>query len=105
MMPAEREAAIRSAVDQLVSVLLAAVTPEPADAPDRLLSIPAAADLMSIGRTRLYAELDAGRLRVVRAGRRVLIPASAIGEWIAAQSSGATGTAPVGRRSRPGAAS
>jgi excisionase family DNA binding protein len=50
-------------------------------APDRLLSIPEAAATLGIGRTRLYAEMDAGRLRTLRAGRRRLIPASALTEY------------------------
>ena len=49
-------------------------------APDRLLDIPSAAAALNVGRTRLYAELDAGRLRSIRIGRRRLIPASAIAE-------------------------
>lgn len=51
-----------------------------ASAPDRLLSIPEAAALLSIGRTALYSELQAGRVRSVSIGRRRLIPASAIAE-------------------------
>ena len=82
-MPTDREAAIRSAVDQLVSVLLAAATPEPADAPDRLLSVDEAAALLGIGRSRTYDEIAAGRLRSLRVGRRRLVPSGAIGEYIA----------------------
>jgi len=88
MMPTEREAAIRTAVDALVSVLLAAVTPEPANAPDRLYGIPEAAALLSCGRSLIYTEMQAGRLRALHVGRRVLIPASAIAAYIGAQSDG-----------------
>ena len=50
-------------------------------APDRLLSIPEAAEALGIGRTRLYAELDSGRLRSIHAGRRRLIPVSALSDY------------------------
>jgi excisionase family DNA binding protein len=84
MMPTDREAAIRAAVDQLVSVLLAAVTEAaPAgDAPDRLYGIPEAAALLSCGRSLIYTEMRAGRLRALHVGRRVLIPSSAIADYI-----------------------
>ena len=50
-------------------------------APDRLLGVTDAAELLGIGRTRVYAELQAGRLRSVRSGRRRLIPTSALAEF------------------------
>ena len=86
-MTAEREA-VRTAVDELVASLLAMVRAEvdsvPA-APDRLLSIDEAAMALGIGRTALYHQLTAGRLRSFKVGRRRLIPASAIGAYIAVQ--------------------
>lgn len=48
--------------------------------PDRLYSIPEAAERMGIGRSLVYAEIAAGRLRSVKVGRRRLVPASAIDE-------------------------
>jgi excisionase family DNA binding protein len=88
MMTAECEAALRTAVDELVAALLAMVQAEvdsvPA-APDRLLSVDEAAIALGIGRTALYYELTAGRLRSFKVGRRRLIPASAIGAYIAVQ--------------------
>jgi excisionase family DNA binding protein len=81
MMPTHEEA-IRAAVDALVSVLLAAVTPEPADAPERLHDVGSAAALLGIGRSALYGEMQAGRLRSLAIGRRRLIPASAIADYI-----------------------
>lgn len=51
-----------------------------AGAPDRLLSIPEAAAVMGIGRTALYGELTAGRMRSLKVGRRRLVPSSAITE-------------------------
>jgi excisionase family DNA binding protein len=51
------------------------------DAPDRLLSIEAARQVMGgISRSTMYGELTSGRLRSLRVGRRRLIPASAIAE-------------------------
>lgn len=83
MTPAH-EAAIRTAVESLVAAILAAVPAEAApDAPDRLLSLGEAAALLGIGRTRLYAELDAGRLRSLKVGRRRLVPSSAIAAYAA----------------------
>jgi excisionase family DNA binding protein len=52
--------------------------------PDRLLSITEAAEALGIGRTATYSELEAGRLRSVKVGRRRLVPASAIAERIQA---------------------
>lgn len=54
-----------------------------ADAPDRLLSIDEAAATLGLGRTALYGELQAGRLRSIAVGRRRLVPAGAIREFIA----------------------
>jgi excisionase family DNA binding protein len=51
-------------------------------APERLYDLPTAAATIGIGRTRLYAELDSGRLRSVKVGRRRLVPASAIAELL-----------------------
>ncbi|MFI5258567.1 MAG: helix-turn-helix domain-containing protein [Candidatus Limnocylindrales bacterium] len=46
--------------------------------PDRLLSIEQAARALGIGRTALYSEIGAGRVRSVKVGRRRLVPTSAI---------------------------
>ena len=39
--------------------------------------------LLSIGRSALYGELAAGRLRSVKVGRRRLVPSGAIAEYVA----------------------
>lgn len=52
-------------------------------APDRLLSIDEAAATLGLGRSRLYVEIGAGRLRSISVGRRRLIPSTAIAEYIA----------------------
>ncbi|HVA86573.1 MAG TPA: helix-turn-helix domain-containing protein [Candidatus Saccharimonadales bacterium] len=83
----DHEAAVRTAVDDLVAALLAAVRAEatPASAaPDRLLSIDEAASALGIGRSRLYDEIGAGRLRSIRVGRRRLVAAGSIADFIAA---------------------
>ena len=66
-------AELAAALREEVRVELAAPT-----GPDRLLSIREAADVLGIGRTALYGEIGAGRLRSVTVGRRRLVPASAI---------------------------
>jgi len=53
--------------------------------PDRLLSIEQAARALGIGRTALYSEIGAGRIRSVKVGRRRLVPSSAITEVAAGQ--------------------
>ena len=71
---AELAAAIRADV-------LAEVAPV-ANAPDRLLSVDEAAAMLGLGRTATYGELQAGRLRSVKVGRRRLIPAEAVSAFI-----------------------
>ncbi len=79
-------ARLETALDELVAAIrdelraeVAAAAGAPA-VPDRLLSIASAADVLGIGRTSLYAELQAGRLRSVKVGRRRLVPSSAVAE-------------------------
>lgn len=45
-------------------------------------TIPEARKLMGIGTTRIYQEISAKRLRAKKAGKRTLIPADAIEEWL-----------------------
>lgn len=79
-------AAMTDRLDRALLELAAALREELGAAarstPDRLLDIPSAATALGIGRTRLYAELDSGRIRSVRVGRRRLIPALAIAEFV-----------------------
>lgn len=72
---------LRAALDELAEALLEAVGAEPADAPTELLSVQKAAERLSVGRTLLYSEMASGRLRSVKAGRRRLIPSSALAEY------------------------
>ena len=87
-MYSQHEAAIRTAVDGLVAAILDAVGDEASTAPsatERLLSIDQAAATLGVGRTALYAELSAGRLRSFKVGRRRLVPTSAIEAFIASE--------------------
>jgi excisionase family DNA binding protein len=73
------------AVAELVAALrdeLAADLARDAGTPERLLSIPAAAAALSIGRTAVYSEIQSGRLRSLKVGRRRLVPASALAAYI-----------------------
>ncbi|CAN5410863.1 hypothetical protein BH20CHL6_BH20CHL6_12190 [soil metagenome] len=84
-MTPDHEAAVREAVAQLASALLAAVraTEATSGAPDRLYSVAEASAALGIGRSALYGELAAGRLRSLKVGRRRLIPSGAIAERVA----------------------
>jgi excisionase family DNA binding protein len=82
---------IEHAMAELVAAIraeLAAQAAPLAPMPDRLLSIDEAADALGIGRSRLYEEIGAGRLRSVTVGRRRLVPASAIAAYIEALADG-----------------
>ena len=63
----------------------APVAPEPLKASytsDKLLvPIPEAARIMGIGRSTLYNEINASRLKVRKAGKRTLVASSDIHEW------------------------
>jgi excisionase family DNA binding protein len=52
-------------------------------APDRLLSVDEAAAMLGLGRSALYGEMGAGRLRSVKVGRRRLVPAASVATYIA----------------------
>lgn len=42
------------------------------------------AELHGIGRSTAYREIAEGRLRIVKLGRRTLVPVDAIRDWLAA---------------------
>ena len=76
------------AIEELVQALRESVREESEHVrrtPDRLLSVNEAAAMLGIGRTALYGELQAGRLRSLKVGRRRLVPVGAIGERVAKQ--------------------
>ena len=45
-------------------------------------TIDEASKITGLGRTRLYEELNSGRLKGVKAGRRTLIPHTNIQKWL-----------------------
>ena len=74
---------LQAAITELVGALQDEIATEarPSERePDRLLSIEQAALALGIGRTALYSEIGAGRIRSVKVGRRRLVPSSAISE-------------------------
>ena len=79
---------LHAAVMELVEALRdeIAVEARPSERePDRLLSMEQAAQALGIGRTALYSEIGAGRIRSVKVGRRRLVPSSAISEVASGQ--------------------
>ncbi len=83
-MNTSHDAAIRHAMDALADALAAAQAPQVSDAPDRLYGIRETCEILGgLGRSRLYGELASGRLKSLKVGRRRLIPASAIADYIA----------------------
>jgi excisionase family DNA binding protein len=72
---------LEAAVAELVAALreeAERARPPVSTDPPRLLSILEAAERVGVGRSTLYAEMGAGRLRSVKVGRRRLIPADAL---------------------------
>jgi excisionase family DNA binding protein len=77
---------LATALAELVAALRAEIAAEAAPdatAPDRLLSVDEAAAQLGIGRSRLYDEIAAARVRSVKVGRRRLVPSGAIADYIA----------------------
>lgn len=75
---------LETAIAELVEALREELRQEAGSGPrtpDQLLSIGEAANALGIGRTAAYRELQAGRLRSVKIGRRRLVPSSAIAEY------------------------
>ena len=46
------------------------------------ISIPQAAQALSVGRTTIYEEIRAGRLESIKLGKRRLVPVAALTSWI-----------------------
>ncbi len=49
---------------------------------ETLLTTQAAAERLSIGKTKIYELIGAGELPTIRIGRAVRVPASAVQDWI-----------------------
>ena len=76
------------ALEELAAAIRAEVRAEleaAAPAPDRLLDVDEAAAALNLGRTATYQEISRGQLRSVTVGRRRLIPAAALRDFIAAR--------------------
>ncbi len=73
------------AISALVEAIRAEVRAEmtPASGPDRLHDIDSAAAALSLGRSLVYSEIAAGRLKSIKIGRRRLIAAGEIAAYIA----------------------
>jgi excisionase family DNA binding protein len=54
----------------------------PEQTPRLVLSVEAAAELLSISRTRMFALIRAGNMRSIRVGRLRRIPADALAEYV-----------------------
>jgi excisionase family DNA binding protein len=66
---------------------------------DRLLLKPAeAADLIGVGRSKIYALLATGELPSVRVGASVRVPATALRSWVDQQARAATRSGRAPRR-------
>lgn len=88
MTPETPEARLLGALDALRDAMAEYVGREPAPpAAERLLSIDEAAEMLGIGRVTLYSEIQAGRLRTLKVGRRRLVPAGAVADYIGSRSS------------------
>lgn len=47
-------------------------------------TVPQAAELANASRSKLYEEIKAGRLRILKLGRKTLITNEALGDWLRA---------------------
>jgi len=47
-----------------------------------LMTVPEAARILRVGRDFLYREVRSGKLRVVRVGRKILVPRRSLDEWV-----------------------
>jgi excisionase family DNA binding protein len=86
---------LEAAVAELVAALREELAPTVEPQPDRLLSVSEAAHALGISRTTTYGEIGAGKLRSLVVGRRRLVSATALAEYIAsAESNGTTDLGP-----------
>jgi excisionase family DNA binding protein len=58
------------------------MTAELAELEKRLFSVENIMQMCNLGRTKVYEEMDSGRLRSVKVGRRRLVSAGALNEFI-----------------------
>ncbi len=77
---------LEAALAELAEAIRAEVRAEatPVGGPDRLLDVETAGAMLSLGRSKLLAEIYSGRLASLKVGRRRLVPAAAITAYIIA---------------------
>jgi hypothetical protein len=74
---------------------------EASPAPERLAyTIDEFCRAVTIGQSLAYAEIASGRLKVVRVGRRTLVPVDSAKAWLASLPKGVTGEPAAPRRAR-----
>jgi excisionase family DNA binding protein len=83
--PGAAEDALAAAIRDLVRAEVAAAMAEREGGPVALLSVEQAAARLGLGRSVTYGLVMRGDLRSFRVGRRRLVPADAVGDYIAAQ--------------------
>lgn len=71
------------AIEELVAAIRAEVGQPTTLPPMRLYNVNEVARSLSLGRSVLYQEIAAGRLKSVKVGRRRLVPESAVEAYIA----------------------
>ena len=90
---------LEAAVRELVAALREEMAFAPPIGPRELLSVGSAAERASIGRTLMYSLIQRGDVRSVKAGRRRLIPADSLAEFMTRVSAATNGGRPeVDRR-------
>lgn len=63
----------------------AAYQSKPTTGPVLAMTVLEAAAALRLGRSTVLKEIDAGRLKIIRCGRRVLVPRVECERWIAAK--------------------
>ncbi len=99
MMAGRLDAALAELAAALREEIARAATPVPA-APDPLVSIADATAIIGVSRTTIAAALADGTLRSVKVGRRRLIPAAALNDFISQSADGHGPAAAAGRSGR-----
>jgi excisionase family DNA binding protein len=80
---------VRAAAAAFVDALVAALADdEEGTRPDQLYTVDEACRELRVGRSLLYSLIAAGQLHVIKAGRRTLVPSSAIAAYITDQEEG-----------------
>ncbi len=74
---------LSAAIGELVDALREELSAGHPTEPDKLLSVDEAATALGVGRSKVYGELAAGRLRSLRIGDRRLVPSGAIRDYVA----------------------